>query len=123
MPIGGRWSVRGFRENELVYDQAIVTSAELRIPLVQEREWATRLDLAPFFDQGAGANRDAQSIGQRSIGAAGVGIRWQTRFARPFGWSPSVEFYWGFLRYHRNPNERGNLQDHGIHFAISWSGS
>ena len=121
LPVGGRYSVRGFRENELVHDQGIVESYEVRVPVIQQRPWASRLELAAFEDVGYGVDKGIQTQGRTSIGSAGLGLRWQAQWGRQKAWNPGLEFYWGALRFHRNASESGNLQDRGIHFQLSFN--
>src|SRR6185503_7445826 len=50
--VGGRYSVRGYRENTLLRDQGILTSLETRLPVVRDTFFADYLELAQFFDFG-----------------------------------------------------------------------
>jgi hemolysin activation/secretion protein len=122
LPIGGRFSVRGHRENELVRDQGFAVSTEFRYVIAENRRWTSRLDLAPFVDYGYGIDKASGSSG-RSIGSAGIGLRWLGHAGRRYEWQPSFEIYWGALRYHRAPGLRGDAQDRGLHFQIGLSGS
>jgi hemolysin activation/secretion protein len=54
MAIGGRFSVRGYRENTMVRDHGLIVSLEGRIPLVENRRWAEFVQLVPFVDFGRG---------------------------------------------------------------------
>ena len=54
--IGGRDTVRGYRENQLVRDSGVVASAELRIPLWRDSLRRPLLELVPFMDYGTGWN-------------------------------------------------------------------
>jgi hemolysin activation/secretion protein len=118
-PLGGRFSVRGHRENALVRDQAMAVSAEWRVPVFRGGPLA-RLQLAPFFDYGYGADKGEPG---RAIAGAGLGVRWAGEFGRGYGLRPTVEVYWGPFRYHRTPGLTGNLQDRGFHFQIGVTGS
>jgi len=75
--IGGVNTVRGYRENELVRDNGVVTSVELRVPL-----WSTGLgrpivQAGPFFDWGRGwsSSRPALAPPDRTLMSVGVGVR------------------------------------------------
>lgn len=116
--IGGGKSVRGYRENQLVRDNGVVSSIELRIPVLSlaipglsKNQDDGKLFIAPFFDYGAGWNTRRKSQGSLSISSVGLGLRY----------SPSkdcqAQAYWGYpLRDIDNPDT--DLQDQGFHFLL-----
>jgi hemolysin activation/secretion protein len=116
--VGGRYSVRGYRENTFVRDNAVVASAELRVPLVRNVSWADSLELAPFVDFGKAWNAKPLSAEYAPhIWSAGLGLRWNARIDSANGLRPQFEIYWG--RAMRNvPSPGGDLQDRGIHFQL-----
>jgi hemolysin activation/secretion protein len=120
--VGGRYTVRGYRENLLVRDQAFITSLEARIPIVQNKRWADYLQLCPFFDYGRATNKDLSTPSPKDISSIGLGLRWSALVIKsPITLKPEVEFYWGHpLRDIDQPDE--DLQDSGIHFQIALTG-
>lgn len=76
--LGGRYSVRGYRENQLVRDKGYALSAELRYPVIKEDTdyHLGTLTLFPFMDYGAAQNRgDRYNIAH--LYSAGMGLEWQ----------------------------------------------
>lgn len=120
--VGGRYTVRGYRENLLVRDQAVIASVELRIPMVQNAPWAEVLQLVPFSDYGYAKNRDLPSLDPRSIYSVGLGLRWGVPLMKsPADLKLDFEFYWGYaLKDVTYPDY--NIQDDGIHFQIAVTG-
>jgi len=120
--VGGRYTVRGYRENLLVRDQALIASVELRIPLVQNTPWAEYLQIVPFSDYGYAKNRDLPSLDPRSIYSVGLGLRWGVPLMKsPVELKLDFEFYWGYaLKEVSVPDY--NIQDDGIHFQIAVTG-
>jgi hemolysin activation/secretion protein len=119
--VGGRYSVRGYRENQMVRDNGFITSLEFRIPLVENKPWAESLQLAPFADFGRAWNEDLpvpSSDEFASIGSIGVGIRWAVAVPRPWALRPEVELYWGYP-FRDIEAARWDLQDEGIHLQVS----
>lgn len=116
--VGGANTVRGYRENQLVRDNAVVSSLEFRIPLFRlPLPWVSKtpedgiLRLAPFYDWGWAENADLPTPSPRTISSAGLGLRWDP--------SPKIhaEIYWGYpFRDVDNPDN--DLQDDGIHFLL-----
>ena len=117
--VGGASSVRGYRENQLVKDNGIVSSLELRIPVLRfplpnlsKGPEDGRVELAPFADWGQAWSTDSPTSDNRSISSVGIGIRWEPS-SRILG-----QIYWGIpLRDVDNPDN--DLQDAGIHFELS----
>ena len=123
MGIGGRYTVRGYRENFLVRDEALVASAEARIPLIQNRSWADYLQLAPFFDYGSGRNTGAASTGSTDLSSCGLGLRWgATPLKGAFELKLEAEVYAG-ARLKTVDHTHDDLQDEGIHFQFAVSGN
>jgi hemolysin activation/secretion protein len=120
--VGGRYTVRGYRENLLVRDQAVIASVELRIPIVQNAPWAEYLQLVPFSDYGYAKNRDLPSLDPRSIYSVGLGLRWGVPLMKsPAELKLDFEFYWGYaLKDVSTPDY--NIQDDGIHFQLAVTG-
>jgi hemolysin activation/secretion protein len=108
--VGGHATVRGYRENQVVRDQGLVSSLELRVPLWRDVEGRPLVQLAPFVDVGWSWNRDRPTPGPNLLPAVGVGLRWAiTRFA-------DAELVWA-----QNLNEAlgsDDLQDYGVQFAL-----
>jgi hemolysin activation/secretion protein len=115
--IGGRYSVRGYRENTLVRDNGFAGSIELRVPIYESRDPMLRLEIAPFFDVGRSWNNDrAASLSQttpKTLSSVGVGARVVlTRWG--FG-----EVYWGHRLKEVADSGESDLQDDGLHFRLS----
>lgn len=117
--VGGARTVRGYRENQLVRDNALVTSLEFRIPIfrlpipgISRGPEEGMVQVAPFADFGWAWNTDLPTPDPDTISSVGIGVRWDP--------SPKIhsELYWGLsLRDVDNPDE--DLQDAGIHFLVS----
>ena len=117
--VGGARTVRGYRENQLVRDNALVTSLEFRIPVfrlpipgISRGPEEGMVQVAPFADFGWAWNTDLPTPDPDTISSVGIGVRWDP--------SPKIhsELYWGLsLRDVNNPDE--DLQDAGIHFLVS----
>jgi hemolysin activation/secretion protein len=110
--IGGRYSVRGYRENQLVRDRGYFTSAELQIPFQSSENY--RIALVPFLDIGAGANRDDS---QERLASVGIGLK--GHFKTAFGVLDGECFYGKRLR-NLSVDTHGDLQDRGVHFEIRY---
>ena len=121
IPVGGRFSVRGYRENTLIRDNAFLASIETRFPLMSYATGEPLLQFAQFVDLGRtwhAKPRPKDSgfdpFGDRdTLASVGLGLRWnilpreRARF----------ELYWGLPLNHIT-HSTGNLQDHGIHLQF-----
>lgn len=113
IPVGGRFSVRGYRENTLVRDNGFLASLESRIPLLKFAGGEDMLQFAQFVDLGRAWLSRTSTPAPETLASVGLGIRWnvlprdQARF----------ELYWGVPLNHV-PHPAGNLQDHGIHLQV-----
>jgi hemolysin activation/secretion protein len=133
--VGGRYSVRGYRENTMLRDRALITSFETRLPLmplIQKFLGADLntygfqyLELAPFYDFGRGWNKEQNTPQPQDISSVGVGLRWGLTVTPSgphfFGWLPPLrpqfEVYWGH-RLRKVFNPRDSLQDNGVHMQF-----
>jgi hemolysin activation/secretion protein len=105
--VGGRRSVRGYRENELVRDNGLVSSIEFRIPILRSALGRDVIQLAPFADFGHAWNEE-ETPSPKTLSSIGVGLRLapSERLA--------IEAYWGGRL--RHVERRGSsLQNNGFH--------
>jgi hemolysin activation/secretion protein len=117
--VGGRYSVRGYRENTIVRDNAVIASLEARIPVVQNVRWADYLQVAPFFDYGRAWQSKGRTDEPRYISSVGVGLRWALTLRSAVPVRPSFEVYWGHaLQDVKTSSTKHNLQDDGVHFQF-----
>jgi hemolysin activation/secretion protein len=111
-PVGGAFSVRGYRENQLVRDRGVVSSIELRVPVLLSRGGLAVVQLAPFFDFGGGWNNRSSTPQPRTIASAGVGVLL----------SPNRhitgQLYWGYP-FRRINADGDDPQDLGLHFSLT----
>ena len=113
VPVGGRFSVRGYRENTLIRDNAFLASIETRYPVMHYASGEDLLQFAQFVDMGRSWNAKGTTPDPQTLASVGLGVRWnilprdRARF----------ELYWGVPLNHV-PHPPGNLQDHGIHLQL-----
>lgn len=110
MAVGGGQSVRGYRENHLVRDQGMVASVEYRYVPEDLPAPAQGLQLALFADAGTAWNHGEAS--RKYLASVGAGLRWEAD-ARL-----RAELYVGH-RLKRVVYPGDDLQNHGVHFALS----
>jgi hemolysin activation/secretion protein len=111
--VGGLYSVRGYRENQLVRDDAVVASLELRVPVWRDPLGRHLLQIVPFTDFGHGWNVTGPEVpSQRTLWSLGAGLR-----ATPRDWI-RAELWWGG-RLFSVPNPHDALQDYGVSFRVS----
>jgi hemolysin activation/secretion protein len=110
--LGGSYSVRGYRYNELVRDTGYTVSVEYRLPILRNVLGESALQLAIFADTGGGWFVDRPTPEPTTLSSVGLGLLWD-----PY---PKVhaELYWGCgLRDLGHTSE--DIQDHGITFLLS----
>ncbi len=109
--VGGVYSVRGYRENELVRDNGYSGSIEFHYPLfAMQGTYANQLTVFPFIDVGAGWNdRDNADY----LNAIGIGMSWQG--LKHF----KADFYYAHDIRQAVPRASHDLQDDGIFFNLS----
>jgi hemolysin activation/secretion protein len=111
--MGGRYTVRGYRENTLVRDNGVVGSVELRVPIYERVEPRLRVDLVPFVDAGHSWNSRSEEIGLQTLVSVGIGTRMTLT---EWGF---LEFYWGRALKEATRVGDHDPQDDGLHFRVS----
>jgi hemolysin activation/secretion protein len=114
--LGGSDTVRGYIENDILRDNGIFGSIEVRVPIWYGKEHRPVLMVAPFFDIGSGWNvkaNNTQDSQLETLPSAGVGLIFEPdRHVH-------AQIYWGYA-FNRDLVPNGNnLQDYGIHFFIA----
>lgn len=121
-PIGGRYTVRGYPQNILVRDNAVIASLEFRIPIVRDKSWADYLQIVPFFDFGWGDNTDFPTPEPGNISSVGLGLKWAMTLPLPYRLKPQFEIFWGKKLRSIEGDEGNNLVDKGIQFQFAIAG-
>ncbi|HSD51644.1 MAG TPA: ShlB/FhaC/HecB family hemolysin secretion/activation protein [Candidatus Methylomirabilis sp.] len=118
--LGGRYTVRGYEQNIVLSDNALVASLEARVPLVRNSPWADYLELAPFIDYGYAWGLFGPDKSQSLLGV-GVGLRWGLTIPWTVPIRGQFEFYWGYPTINKPPasEQQGwNLQQDGIYLQF-----
>ena len=108
--IGGADTVRGYQENQLVTDNGILGSVEVRIPLTAD---PSVLQLTPFFDIGTGWNNQAPAPDSFTLASLGLGVRWS--ITSKLG----VRLDYG-IPLIAVDNQGNSLQENGFHFSVRY---
>jgi len=115
LPIGGRYSVRGYRESQLVRDNGFAATAEWQFPALVDSTGQARghLDVATFVDYGLSIDAVASAFSPRRehIASVGVGLLWHPLPGL------SMELYRGVPLVDLH-NTGDSLQDRGLHYAL-----
>lgn len=108
--VGGPDTVRGYAQNQIVTDNAVIGSVELRIPL---SAIPSELQLIPFIDVGTGWNNQTENPSSSVLLGTGLGVQWQP-------WSDtSLRLTYG-LPLIAVSNRGSSLQENGIYFSFSY---
>lgn len=110
LAVGGRHTVRGYRENQLVRDNGWAVGAEWHWPLWRDEARRASLTLLPFIDAGAGWNAGED---ETRLAAAGLGFNWTLA-------DLEGELHVARRLERRHPDTHGDLQDRGIHLLLRW---
>ncbi len=116
--MGGRFTVRGYRENSLVRDNAYLFSIESRIPVLPSVLGMETMQFAPFIDVGRSWDAKGNTASPHTLASIGAGLRFSFRQqSHPLLQHVYANVYWGQQLNHI-PDSNTNLQDHGVHFQI-----
>jgi hemolysin activation/secretion protein len=119
--LGGRYTVRGYREVTILRDNSFIASVEPRFPLVRWANGQPMFQFAPFVDVAhgwnIGNNRPAVTAPittfPDTLASVGAGLRWNIL---PDD-KASFEVYWG-QKLNHVPRIGNTIQDHGVHLGI-----
>ncbi len=113
--LGGLRSVRGYRQDLLLTDNAFFASAEVRLPLLRTPKSEGVLQLAPFVDFGIGWNSSGGSVPDpNTLLGVGLGLQWQMSN------DLTARFDWGIPLIDANSGDR-TLQEQGLYFSLNYS--
>lgn len=115
--LGGRYTVRGYRENLFVRDNGVTASLEYQLPLFLDETGHDKynLKLAAFADWGRSWDEDdaLPTSDAENIASIGLGALWAPIEGL------SAELYWGKdLDDQKLPND--TWQDRGFHYQLSY---
>jgi hemolysin activation/secretion protein len=112
--LGGAESVRGYRQDALLGDSGILTSAEVRIPFYRWSNNQNSLTAVPFVDFGTTwSNSDDRSQEEDTVASLGLGLRLDlsnTLNARLDYGIPLIEVQ----------DNDDTLQEKGIYFSLEY---
>ncbi len=109
--VGGINSVRGYPENQLVRDNGVVGSLELRFPIYTSSTGKQTLHIVPFTDIGWSWNSKRDTPEPKSISSAGVGTIWNITDRM------NLQFFWG-IPFQKVDKTSNTLQEQGMHFQF-----
>lgn len=107
--LGGVSTVRVYRQNQEVGDNAVVGTIEIYVPLAGDRLSENKLNLIPFFD--GGTVWDNNSDEAEALASLGIGLDWQ------FKKFLSLRVDWG-LPLINTRNLGDSIQDNGFSFSF-----
>ncbi len=118
--VGGRDTVRGYREAAAVADQAALATLQvdvdmgrLAVPALTPDDHDATLTLAPFLDLGAAWDKGRRGDAE-TLAGAGVALRWAPSPAA------ALSLAWGHALRDLDPGpERRTLQDAAVYVALT----
>lgn len=112
--LGGFNTVRGYRQDFLLTDNAMFVSAEVRLPILRVSEVAGVLQIVPFIDFGFGWNNGSlPNPDPNGLAGIGLGLQWQ------MGERLNARFDWGIPLTDMNIEER-TWQENGLYFSVNY---
>jgi hemolysin activation/secretion protein len=109
--LGGQQSVRGYRQDALLSDNAIFASAEVRLPVFKDKDRDMVVQVAPFLDVGTSWNSDGPDPEEKNLASVGLGLQFQ--------WSDrlTARVDWGYPLIDFKSRDR-TWQENGFYFSL-----
>ena len=107
--LGGINTVRGYRQNQLIADNGIIGSVELRLPLTSDN----LLQIRPFFDIGTAGNNQGENPDPQTIAGLGLGLSWQPQR------DLFLQLDYG-IPLIADEEEGNSLQENGLYFSLRY---
>ena len=110
--LGGANTIRGYRQDLLLTDNAAFASVEVRLPVLRIDRLNGVVQLAPFMDLGTAWNNDSETI-ESNIASIGVGLRLLlANFAARLDWGiPLISV----------DRDKNTWQENGLHFSLEYN--
>lgn len=113
--LGGQRTVRGYRQDLLLTDNAFSASAELRYPILQAPQLGGVLQITPFVDYGTVWNSSGNSDSDpNNLVSVGLGLLWQSNRL-------NARFDWGIPLVSVDSRDEDSLQEKGLYFSIVYT--
>ena len=112
--LGGQRTVRGYRQDLLLADNAFLSSLELRYPILRLPDAGGVLQITPFVDYGTAWNRSGNAnLESSNLASVGLGLLWQSdKITARFDWGiPLID-----VRSRNN-----TLQEDGLYFSLVYT--
>lgn len=115
--VGGLQSVRGYRQDELLVDNGLFASAEVRLPILRVDSIDGLLQIVPFVDFGVGWNSSGRpNRSPNTLVGVGVGLQWQ------MGDNLNARLDYGIpLTDVESRDDDRTLQERGFYFSVNYS--
>lgn len=111
--LGGQATVRGYRQDLLLTDNAAQASLEVRFPVLRVPEVDGLLQVTPFIDGGYGWNVRGITPSPQTLVGIGTGLLWQqSNFL--------VRFDWG-IPLVPTEGQKTNWQANGLYFTLGYT--
>jgi hemolysin activation/secretion protein len=112
--LGGQRTVRGYRQDLLLADNAFLSSLEFRYPILRLPNDGGVLQITPFVDYGTAWNRSGNAnLESNDLASVGLGLLWQSD-------KITARFDWGIpLIDARSP--RNTSQEDGLYFSLVYT--
>jgi hemolysin activation/secretion protein len=111
--LGGRGTVRGYRQDLLLTDSGVQGSIEARVPLVRVPDINGVLQITPFVDAGYSWNAKGERPDPNALVGVGLGLLWQQPRC-------SVRLDWG-IPLTSVDGDRSTLQENGVYLTVNYS--
>ena len=118
--LGGRETVRGYRQSQVVGDNGVFASVEMWLPMWRDEDLDMALQLAPFFDFGHGWNNDLTLEKDNTLFSAGVGLQYRIKDRFRDRFLIRLDYGIPIIKVESNVVER-TLQDDGFYFLVEFN--
>ena len=112
--LGGQSTVRGYRQDQLLTDNAVLGSVEVRIPVYRDRQDDLLVQVVPFVDVGHGWNVNRADPDPSTLLGVGTGLR------LTLADDVTAQLDVGFPLISTNTDE-DTLQESGVYFSVGFS--
>jgi hemolysin activation/secretion protein len=112
--LGGQYTVRGYRQDQLLTDNGMQASLEFRLPILRDPNSNTLLQVTPFIDFGYGWNHSGENPDPNTLVGVGAGLLLNINNGL------TARFDWGVPLVSVD-SQKNTLQENGLYFSLGIS--